>query len=112
MLPEQRKYARAPLTGPVKVFEWNKLVQAGADQISAGGVFLKTPTALAEGSLVTVRLMLPGLERAFTVLGKVVRTVRGNLLRPPGLGVWFVDIAQGDRESILDYVARRARGAS
>ena len=45
---------------------------------------------------------------AFTVLGKVVRTVKGGLFAPPGMGVRFVDLSPGDRQTILDYVARRS----
>jgi uncharacterized protein (TIGR02266 family) len=107
-----RKYPRAPLSGTVKFYEWNRPFQADASEISADGMFLKTEASLSEGAMVTLRLSIPGLARAFTVLGKVVRTVRGSLLRPPGLGVHFVDIAAGDRKSITDYVAQRAPRAA
>lgn len=109
---DQRKYPRAPLSGTVKVFEWNRPFQAGAEEISASGVFLRTTSVLPEGSMLTMRLSIPGLARAFTVLGRVVRTVRGSLLRAPGLGVHFVDISDSDRRSLLDYVALRERRAA
>ncbi|MHB8873101.1 MAG: PilZ domain-containing protein [Myxococcaceae bacterium] len=112
MESEQRTYPRAPLSGTVKFYDWDRPFQAGAEQISASGVFLRTASQLAEGSLVTMRLAIPGLSRAFTVLGRVVRTVRGSLLRAPGLGIRFVDITDTDRRSILEYVARRVRGAA
>lgn len=103
-----RRYARAPLTGlTVKFYEWNRPQQADAAEISGGGMFLRTPKSLAEGALITLRLAIPGIGRAFTVLGKVVRTVKGSLLRPAGMGVEFVDIAAGDRRSIVEYVSVR-----
>ncbi len=107
-----RQYPRAPLTGTVRFYEWNRPHQADAAEISANGMFLKTSSTLPEGSMVTVRVSIPGVARAFTVLGKVVRTVRGNLLRPGGMGISFVDIAAADRRNIVEYVARRALSAA
>lgn len=102
-----RQYDRAPMSAPVKFFDWDQPGQAEGTEISAGGMFLRTKQVLAEGAMVTVRVTLPGWKRAFTVLGKVVRTVKGGLLTPAGMGVRFVDLTPGDRQTILDYVARR-----
>jgi Tfp pilus assembly protein PilZ len=106
-MDNQRRFPRAPLTGTVKFYDWDKPMQADATEISGEGIFLKTPQALPEGALLTLRLCIPGLDEAFTVLGKVVRTVRGGLLRPAGMGVRFVDIPARARDRISEYVARR-----
>jgi uncharacterized protein (TIGR02266 family) len=108
MTPEHREFARAPLTGSVRFFEWNEARAADAVEISASGIFLKTTRLLAEGSMLTLRLTLPGLRRAFTVLGKVVRTVKGGLLVAPGMGVQFMDLQPAERDFIRAYVSRRA----
>lgn len=92
---------------PVKYFEWDQVRQGVAAEISSGGLFMKTAAVLPEGSLLTLRLALPGLEAAFTVLGRVVRTVRGSLLNPAGMGIRFVDITPSARRSIHAYVAQR-----
>jgi uncharacterized protein (TIGR02266 family) len=102
---------RAPMSGTVKYFDWNRPREAEAVEISAGGIFLQTAEPLAEDRLVTVRVSLPG-RRPFTVLGKVVRTVRGSLLRPGGMDIRFVDIAAHDRETVAHYVAERSRTAA
>jgi uncharacterized protein (TIGR02266 family) len=104
---EHRAHQRAPLTGAVKFFEWNKARQAEALEISAGGIFLRTKEVLAEGAMVTLRVTLPGLRQAFTVLGKVVRTVRGGLFSQPGMGVRFVDLKPAERSIISNYVMAR-----
>ncbi len=96
------------MSGAVKFFEWNEPRQAEVTEISGGGVFLRTREVLAEGAMVTLRVTLPGLKRAFTVLCKVVRTVKGGIFAPSGMGVRFVDLTPGDRQTILDYVARRS----
>jgi uncharacterized protein (TIGR02266 family) len=103
-----RQFPRAPMSGAVKFFDWNQARHAEGTEISGGGIFLRTREVLAEGAMVTVRVTLPGLKRAFTVLGKVVRTVKGGIFSPPGMGVRFVDLSPGDRQTILEYVARRS----
>ena len=108
MRHENREFHRAPLTAPVKFFEWDRARAADAVEISASGIFLKTKLLMAEGSMVTLRLTLPGLKRAFTVLGKVVRTVKGGLLAPAGMGIRFLDLRPADRDVIAAYVASRA----
>lgn len=112
MRNENRAFARAPLTGPVKFFEWNRAQAADAVEISASGIFLKTSQLLAEGSMLTLRLTLPGIRQAFTVLGKVVRTVKGGLFAPAGMGIRFVDLRPADRDCIVAYVTARALEAA
>ena len=103
---------RVPLVGPVKFFDWNKPQQAEALEISVRGVFLKTLTPLSEDRLLTLRLQLPDGSKAFTVLGKVVRTVKGSLFRPGGMDIRFVDLSAVDRASIEAYVQRRTTRAA
>jgi PilZ domain len=103
---------RARLSTQVKFFDWNRPQTAEALEISARGVFLKTPSPLAEDRLLTLRLQLPDGGRPFTVLGKVIRTVRGSLFRPGGMDVRFVDLAAVDRLAIEAYVRRRTLRAA
>src|SRR5881227_235010 len=49
MEANQRKYPRAPLSGTVKFFEWNRPFHADATEISANGLFVRTPASLSEG---------------------------------------------------------------
>ncbi|MBX7116667.1 MAG: PilZ domain-containing protein [Myxococcaceae bacterium] len=98
------------MSGSVRFFEWNEAHQAAVGEISASGVFLKTDDALPEGTHVTLRLAIPGMEKAVTVLGKVVRTVKGSFLIPAGMGVRFLDLAPSVRQAISLYVARRTVG--
>jgi uncharacterized protein (TIGR02266 family) len=111
-MENQRRFPRAPLSGVVKFYNWDKPMQASAKEISPGGIFLQTAQALPEGSLLTLRLSIPGLSGAFTILGKVVRTVRGGLLRPAGMGVRFIDIPAKARAQIFAYVTMRSLRAA
>lgn len=112
MKHENREFHRAPLSSPVKFFIWGKAVAADAIEISGSGIFLKTQTLLAEGSMLTLRVTLPGLRHAFTVLGKVVRTVKGGLLAPAGMGIRFMDLMPAERDTICAYVEPRLMEAA
>ena len=105
----QREFPRAPLASSVRFFEWNEPHEALASEIGAGGLFLQTDAPIPEGTMLTLRVELPA-SRSFTVLGRVVRTVRGGWarLRKAGLAVQFLDLSAGDRRAVLDYVARHA----
>ncbi|MBL9038488.1 MAG: PilZ domain-containing protein [Archangium sp.] len=98
---------RVPLTGPVRFWSWNEPVFAEAVDISSSGIFVKTPALVPEGRHITLRIELPG-RRAFTVLGKVVRTVRGGVLAVAGMGVRFLDLLPSQREALQGFVAQRA----
>lgn len=111
-MDRQRQYPRAPFAGTVKLYQWDRPHTARALELSGGGILLSTEAPIGEGQMLTLRMSLPGCARAFTVLGKVVRTMRGGLLRPGGIALRFLDIAACDRQSILDYVAHRAPSPS
>ena len=102
-----RDLERVPFTATVKYFDWDHARSAPARELSAGGLFLCTATPLSEGKLVTLRLELAGIDEAFTVLARVVRTVRGSALRDSGMGLEFIDISSPHRTLIEGYVAAR-----
>lgn len=108
---EHREFPRAPIGVAVRYWEWGTARQAEGVELSANGLFLKTTQVLPEGARVTVRLELPG-QRGMTVLGEVVRTVKGGLLAVAGMGVRFVDLSPSQRELISDFVAARALPAT
>lgn len=105
--PEHRQHRRAPLTGTVRLWDWNAPRTALAREVSAGGVFVQTDVPMPEGAHVTLRLELPG-ERGMTVLGRVVRTVHGGVLAAAGMGIRFLDLSPSQQRSITDFVERRA----
>lgn len=104
----KRAYPRAPLPSVVRYYHWDQPSDAKAVEIGGGGLFLQTENLVPEGTLVTLRVSLPA-GRSFTVLGRVVRTVRGGWarLRRAGMGIQFLDLSAADRRAVLDYVSRR-----
>ena len=105
----QREHPRGPIQARVRYFEWNQPHEAVATEIGGGGIFLETAQPAAEGSLLTLRVALP-VGRSFTVLGRVVRTVRGSWarLRRNGMGIQFLDLSAGDRHAVLGYLEEHA----
>ena len=107
---EKRNHSRVPFTEKVDYYCWDKRKSADGLEISPEGIFLRTSELLSEGAMVTLRLRLPGINRGFTVLGRVVHVVVGELRR--GMGIRFLDIAPRDRDLIDSYVAHRPRLAA
>ncbi len=104
---EHLEMPRAPLTGSVRYWEWNQPRTAEGVEISGNGVFLRTSHVLSEGAHLTLRLELPAVP-GMTVLGKVVRTVRGGVLSPPGMGIRFLDLTPEQHQRIVFFVEQRA----
>lgn len=105
----RRRHARAPYSERVSYFEWDREKAAGGAEIGGGGMFLRTEAPPPEGSIVTLRVPIPG-GRAYTVLARVVRTVRASRVSfwPPGMAVRFLDLPGEARIAIEHYVAGRS----
>ena len=96
-----------PFSQGVRFWVWNQAKAGDGLELSENGIFLKTASVESEGQHVTVRLELPNEER-FTVLGKVVRTVKGGLIAAAGMGIRFMDLTPSQRQSIGQFVAMRS----
>ena len=104
----RRHLPRAAFGGHADIFTWDGRSRARLTDLSGSGAFLRCREPLGEGRYVTLRLRLPG-GRAFTVLGKVVRTVRcrSHAARRSGMGLRFIDLSHRDRRDIQAYVRDR-----
>lgn len=67
------------------------------DDVSLGGVFLRTRRPSPPGSMVRLRLPVPGATRGLAVLARVVHVIDERSAiqkaRPPGMGVMFDGLA-------------------
>lgn len=103
---EHLELPHAPLTGTVRYWEWNQPRTGEGVEISGNGLFIRTQHVLPEGAHLTLRLELPALP-GMTVLGRVVRTVRGGKLTGSGMGIRFLDLTPEQHERIVAFVAHR-----
>jgi len=101
-----RNEDRAPFSGTVALWQDRQPHLVQARDVGPGGMFLATLSPVEEGTLLTLRVVLPG-DGAFTVLGRVVRRhARRAPLARNGIAVQFVDIRPRHREQVRRYVQR------
>ncbi len=103
---EHRNGSRAPLATAIRFWKWNEPRTAQGGELSTSGIFLRTHDVIQEGAHVTIRLELPG-HSGITVLGRVVRTVKGGLLEVAGMGIRFLDLVPTQKALIEEFVAAR-----
>ena len=101
-----RRFARAPFGSTVQLWSNRAAKRIKASDISGGGLFLQTDSALPSGSYLTVRIQLPG-ESGFSALCRVAREDPGRtLIGRRGVALEFIDIGPSNRARILGYVDR------
>lgn len=74
--------------------------------LSADGMFIKTPTPAAIGAILVLRFAIPG-SRRWQCSGRVVWT-RGpgdQHPYPPGMGIQFLDLSPEARSAIITFAA-------
>ena len=81
------------------------------ENLSRGGMFLITKDPLMEGTELNIKFSLPGDEKAIQVTAKVLWAREGEEEQniPPGMGLLFTSISDGDRDHIRSFVEKMAR---
>ena len=76
--------------------------------LSAAGMFIKTPTPAAIGSILVLRFGVPG-SRRWQCSGRVAWTRRPGDQHPypPGMGIQFLDLSPEARSALIAFVATR-----
>ena len=89
-----------------------EFMAAYGQNISGGGVFIRTSKALPLNSEVLLRFTLPGIARTFLVHGLVVWSNPPHALgsHTYGMGIKFLDLDQEASDLIGRFV--KARGSS
>ncbi len=78
---------------------------AYSEDISKGGIFIKTTKPMPLNSRVQLKLCLPGRSKEISVVGKVVYIVKeGNTRKVPGMGLQLVDFDKGVKKEIEEYL--------
>lgn len=103
-----RTAPRVPVTLRVQVEGNGRTLEACAQDISANGVYVKSPTPLEPGTAVELRLLLPAGGEV-PVLGKVKRVRSGA---DGGMGIYFVHPEPEGVAALLALVAGSAPAAA
>jgi uncharacterized protein (TIGR02266 family) len=74
------------------------------ENLSAGGIFLRTPRPLPLGSYIELDLVRPGLKRAISVKGRVVGVLDAESAAAkntaPGMGIQFFPLSEAARDRL------------
>jgi type IV pilus assembly protein PilZ len=103
------KSQRAPVVFPVRFESSGEAIQSTTRQVGVEGVFVRSQKSPKEGTVLSLRLYLPGNIRPDEVRARVVE------VRPePDCGFWaeFVEPTAATVEGIKLLLQRRARAAS
>lgn len=71
------------------------------ENVSRGGMFVRTKNPYNKGDLVDLYLHIPGLETPIKLKCEVVHIRRTET---PGVGVKFIGITKADRDRIVEYI--------
>ncbi|TMA18665.1 MAG: TIGR02266 family protein [Deltaproteobacteria bacterium] len=103
------KPQRAPVVFPVRFEASGEAIQSTTRQVSVEGVFVRSQKSPKEGTVLSLRLYLPGNMRPDEVRARVVE------VRPePDCGFWaeFVEPSPATIDGIKLLLQRRARAAA
>ena len=102
----RRKYVRVPLSTRVNVTYKLVPYELTSENISEGGIYIKTAESLAVGSEVKISLDLEAGWR-ISLKGLVVHINSNTGKYPPGMGIEFKDVS-ADNRSILSGFVKKA----
>ena len=102
-MSEKRRHQRVTAQGLASyVWVGSKLSSSIIENISAGGLFYRTPKPVAPGTTVRIRLVQPGLKEPVELTGTVVSCIEPATAIEhgiiPGSGIRFDPVAEPMRE--------------
>ena len=110
---ERRKFFRVLVRVLVDFESPDTYLYDYSSNLSEGGIFIETEKPFEQGSSLTLRFTLPGVDRVFEAKGAVrwlnMPGEDGERLVPdlgPGMGIQFVDIEETDQDFIRQYVTQ------
>jgi len=107
---EQLKERRAAPRIPVEMWveestDRELYFQRGAN-LSVGGIFLERTIPHSKGTVVNLQFTLPDESTPIKVRGEIVNV--GEAIEDLGMGVKFLDLSDGDRRRIQEFIDRAA----
>ena len=104
MTTERRHGARVPVQIWVEEKTDRELYFQRSANLSTGGIYLENTIPHPVGTRVTLRFQLPGDDDKIEVKAEVAAAIAGE--EEFGMGLKFVDLADGVVERIGKYIAR------
>jgi uncharacterized protein (TIGR02266 family) len=96
---ERRRFRRVPISTFIEAQAGGESHSVTAENISPGGMLIRSTKTLPEGSLVTLVFTLPGSKREFRITGKILH-VSPNAF----MGIRFENLTPDDQQAITIFV--------
>jgi PilZ domain len=104
---EKRKFPRIEVRWPVTVITEKGSVKGEARNISAGGVYILFKHPIENLALNETHLLL--MDAAGQIIEVMGKPVWSNPDIPPGMGLCFVEISEGDRKFLREAIQKSAK---
>ena len=85
------------------------LVKAFTEDMSIGGMFIRTVKPLPAGEVFTLKLTLPKTAQPIKIGCEVAWTRKESKAEPPGMGVRFVQISEADQHRLKAELAKKRK---
>lgn len=108
---EKRRDPRVPLVLRVEYPGSPQAVRDATENLSAGGIFIRTDRELREGETLPLQISFPGLLDAVEVLVEVVRRREAGADGPAGVAVKIPESREDDRRKLARLAETARAGA-
>ena len=98
---------RIPKTLSIRFKDRQSFIKAYSENISPGGLFIRTEKPLKQGEVFFLKLQLPEIADPMEVKCEVAwarKQVEDSANRPSGMGIKFTEISDRDRSNIKEYI--------
>jgi type IV pilus assembly protein PilZ len=103
----RRKEARTQKTLSLSFKEKESFIKAYSDNISGGGLFIRTKRPLEQGDPFSLKLQIPGMDEPLKINCEVCWSRPESEEAdnsPAGMGIQFMDMSEGDRETLDQFI--------
>jgi uncharacterized protein (TIGR02266 family) len=110
----RRNSSRLEATFQVKYKTLDSLVSAYTENISKGGIYIKTDSMLPLNSMVKIKLAMPDEGPEIECIGQVARAHKKSVENkiPSGMAVVFRDMSDEHYKFIEDYISQLSKNIS
>lgn len=98
-MQDRREFFRIPVTTKVKFKDGDREEVLFTDDLSEGGLFLKSANPPFVGTVLELEVSIPTVDKLLTLKGEVAWRLEGK-----GCGVRFVKITQAQKKLIKNFV--------
>lgn len=101
---DRREFLRIPVTTKVKFKDGDREEILFTDDLSEGGLFLKSSNPPFVGTVLELEISIPNVDKLILLKGEVAWKLDGK-----GCGVRFLKVTQAQKKMIKSFVESKAK---